>query len=89
MGMVLEITCFCLVLIVIVIDYKAQIQFEKIKKAWITISADKEAVEEVILEKPKFKFEDLKNFGAGFWLNCLSCFFQKSASMSYIMWIPV
>jgi len=59
------------------------------KKAWITISADKDAVEEEIVEKPLFRFEDVKKFGAGFWLNCLSCMLQKNASMGYIMWIPV
>jgi nitrate/nitrite transporter NarK len=88
-GLFLVITCFILVLVVIAIDYVAQHQLERMKKAWITISADKEAVEEVILEKPKFKFEDIKNFGAGFWLNCLSSMLQKNASMGYIMWIPI
>ena len=59
------------------------------KKAWITISADKDAVEEEIIDKPTFNFKDIKEFGTGFWLNCLSCMLQKNASMGYIMWIPV
>ena len=72
-GMILVFICLLLVIIVVLIDVKAQKQLDKIKRAWIKISADKEAVEEEIIEKPKFKFRDIKQFGAGFWLNCLSC----------------
>jgi MFS family permease len=89
MGLIMVFFCFLTVILVIVIDLRASKQLEKIKKAWIKISSDKDAVEEEIIEKPKFKFEDIKKFGAGFWLNTMSCVLQKNASMGYIMWIPI
>ena len=48
-----------------------------------------EAVEEEVVEQQLFKWEDIKKFGPGFWLNCLSCMLQKNASFGYIMWIPI
>ena len=59
-GMIMVFVCFLLVVAIIVIDYKAEIQLERMKKAWITISADKDAVEEEIIDKPTFNFKDIK-----------------------------
>ena len=42
--------CFLTVILVIVIDLRASKQLKKIKKDWIKISSDKDAVEEEIIE---------------------------------------
>ena len=59
MGMILVFVCLILVIIIVIIDYKAEKQLEKMKRAWITISADKDAVEEEIVEKPLFNFKHI------------------------------
>lgn len=72
-GLIFNCTGLAIVLIVVFIDSRAEKNLEKMKKAWIRISADKGATDVVILEKPKFSIHDLKDFGMVFWLNCVSC----------------
>ena len=88
-GFIFNCFGFAIVLIICFIDKRAERNLDKMKKAWIRISADKDATEVVIVEKQKFVFSDLKDFGMVFWLNCASCCLQKVATFGYIMWVPI
>ena len=89
MGFLFNCIGFTLIIILCVIDRRAERNLEKMKRAWNRISADVDATNVVVLEKPKFNFSDVKNFGTIYWINCLSCALQKTATFGYIMWIPI
>ena len=72
-GFIFNVVGFFNVIILCFIDKRAERNLEKMKKAWVRISADKDATNVAVLEKPKFSFSDLKDFGVLFWLNCISC----------------
>ena len=54
LGFIFNIIGFINVLILCFIDKRAEKNLEKMKKAWVRISADKDATNVVVLEKPKF-----------------------------------
>ena len=54
LGFIFEVIGFFGVLILCFIDKRAERNLEKIKKSWQRISADKDATNVVIIEKPKF-----------------------------------
>lgn len=73
LGFVFNCLGFLIVIVLCIIDHRAEKNLAKMKKAWNRISADADATNVVVIEKPKFSFSDLKDFGLLFWINCLSC----------------
>jgi hypothetical protein len=72
-GFIFTCMGFCFVIILCFIDQRAEKNLDRMKKAWNRISADADATNVVLLEKPRFAFSDLKDFGILFWVNCISC----------------